>query len=263
MDTVEELLPAYALDALGPEERLLVERALEYEPRYRAMLAEYQETVAQLSADHTLSVPAAALRDRIMASLPRSSRPVRLVRPVASVPLPRAVWAIAAALVIAVLGLGSLSFVQMQRVGNLEHQMDYVQREAESTDTRLRQQLALTYWISRPEASLAAMEAMSEPVDDRTQAIGMIFYRPDGVRVLMAMNLDGDKDHRAYRAWLWDKNGQALNLTSFEVDKYGYALVPLELPSDMDEMSSVSVHEDSPSAPEQPMGQAILAASFE
>ena len=40
-DAIEELLPAYALNALEPEERDLVERALEREPRYQALLAVY------------------------------------------------------------------------------------------------------------------------------------------------------------------------------------------------------------------------------
>ncbi|MEE8518110.1 MAG: zf-HC2 domain-containing protein, partial [Dehalococcoidia bacterium] len=34
-DAIEELLPAYALNALDPEERALVEAALEREPRYQ------------------------------------------------------------------------------------------------------------------------------------------------------------------------------------------------------------------------------------
>ena len=42
-DPIEELLPAYALNALDAEERQLVERALEREPRYEALLAGYLE----------------------------------------------------------------------------------------------------------------------------------------------------------------------------------------------------------------------------
>ena len=49
MDTIEELLPGYALNALDSDDRVRVERALEREPRYQAVLRDYLEGAAALA----------------------------------------------------------------------------------------------------------------------------------------------------------------------------------------------------------------------
>ena len=64
---LEELLGAYALDALEPDERADVEAFLAHEPDLALEAAHLQTAAVLLAADHTVE-PAASLRDNTLAS---------------------------------------------------------------------------------------------------------------------------------------------------------------------------------------------------
>jgi uncharacterized protein (TIGR03083 family) len=64
---LEELLGAYALDALEPDERADVEAVLAHEPDLARKAAHLQTAAVLLAADHTVE-PAASLRDSAIAS---------------------------------------------------------------------------------------------------------------------------------------------------------------------------------------------------
>lgn len=65
----EELLVAYALDALEPEERTMVEEQLSASPEYRRQLAAYEDTLVGLAALSPVVEEPVGHRERMMAKL--------------------------------------------------------------------------------------------------------------------------------------------------------------------------------------------------
>ena len=147
-DRIEELLPAYALNALDADERKLVESALAASPRYRAALAEYLEGFAQLAESQVVLLPSLDLRDRIMAAA-GAQGPARLAtergRRERPRPAFRGLWATAAAVAASVLvfvGLGGLAVAQSFRVNDLEAEMEGLSVSAAATQASLDGQRA-------------------------------------------------------------------------------------------------------------------------
>ena len=142
-DSVEELLPAYALNALDADERSLVERALADSPRYRAALAEYLEGFAQLAESQVVLLPSLDLRDRIMAAAGVRG-PARLATERGRRESPRrmfrGLWVAAAASVLVFVGLGGLATAQSFRVNDLEAEMEGLTAAAASTQASLNGQ---------------------------------------------------------------------------------------------------------------------------
>ena len=141
---IEELLPAYALNALDTDERNLVERALDASPRYRAALAGYLEGFAQLAESQVVLLPSLDLRDRIMAAA-GAQGPARLATERGRRESPprrtsRGLWAAAAASALVFLGLGGVAMTQSFRVNDLEAEMEGLTASAAVTQASLQGQ---------------------------------------------------------------------------------------------------------------------------
>ena len=144
-DSIEELLPAYALNALDADERELVERALADSPRYRAALADYLEGFAQLAESQVVLLPSLDLRDRILAAA-GAQGPARLAAERGRRESPRrafrGLWAAAAASALVFFGLGGLAMTQSFRVNDLEAEMQDLSASAAATQASLDDQQA-------------------------------------------------------------------------------------------------------------------------
>ena len=160
IDAIEALLPSYALNALDEEETLIVERALAEEPRYRALLEEHLESLSVLARSHAPAIPSASVREGLMSRVrgvpsepePASERAAaRSGRGV-----PRAFWGIAAALVVAVVGMGAFSTVQQQRVVELQDEVGVVSAEAKDARSEL---MSFTEMVARPGATTKQLRA--------------------------------------------------------------------------------------------------------
>ena len=228
-DPIEELLPGYALNALEPEERERVERALEREPRYRAMLAELLAGVSVLHASHQPAIPSAALRERVMTSATKF-RDETPPKP-SGVTVPKAFWGLAASLVLAVVSMAVVAFVQQQRVGDLESDMQVLVEEAARTDIKLQRSVELAALATQPGLSTATvLLPLEAPQPPQEPEFGILFSRADGKRVLWVSNLDPLPDGMVYQAWLWEDRTHAYSVAIFEADELGQALVPMLMP---------------------------------
>jgi anti-sigma-K factor RskA len=226
-DPIEDLLPGYALNALEPDEYDRVEAALEREPRYLALLADYLEAAAALSTAHQPAVPSAALRDRVLGHATADAAPkagFALGGGGSRVPL--AFWGVAAAFLIAAFGLGSLSVLQQQRVGELEAEMDALTVEAAETENMIQEQRDLTALAVQPGVSRASLQSrVPEPSSSREAASVVWLKDEQGTFFLMAMGLPVPPDGFTYQAWLLDGD-EVHSVGMFDVDETGYALIP-------------------------------------
>lgn len=197
-DDIAELLGAYALNAVDPDERALVDAHLADCPRCRAELHDHAEVAAMLG--NTGGDAPEGLWDRIASTLEESPPPMRLTLPPRQaaestgrvVPLTArrrtggrlavAALGMAAALLIGVLGA---------KVVQQDDELDRINAALEA-DTLLS---AANVALLDPKA---AMTTLTSP-DGRLQASAVVL--PDGTGFLMADDLPGLEDARTYQLW--------------------------------------------------------------
>lgn len=273
-DDVADLLPAYALGALDAADALVVERALDREPSYRELLEQHLESTAALAGSHALAVPSSQVRERIMGR----------VRPLASAPavraaprVPFALLGVAAALAVAVMGLGAFSTVQQQRVTQLQGEVDVVTAEAEGArsdlvgltdlvaDNVAMTQLTPAQPIAQPESTAGSPDdssgggEWSEEQDilyHARNARGILITRPDGQGVLVVRGLRALEPGYIYRAWWWDAEHRTKSAAVFTVGDDGYAWV--RLLGDVDGMSRLGVSVESEMGAVEPGPELVL-----
>lgn len=98
-----DLLPAYVLDALDDDERLLVDEELAASEALRDQYRRYQSTVDVLAAPTPLTVPPPALRDRVLALAGAEHEPVSIADRRSR--MTRLALGLAAALILALAGV--------------------------------------------------------------------------------------------------------------------------------------------------------------
>lgn len=276
-DDVADLLPAYALGALDEADELVVERALDREPRYREMLQEHLESVAVLAGSHALAVPSAEVRQRIMTRVLPMAAPEPVVRPAPRVPF--ALLGVAAALAVAVVGLGAFSTVQQQRVVQLQDEVDVVTAEAEGARSNLvglsdmvADSVAMT--ALTPAQRIEQSGAPEEGADDAggvskwseredawfhgRKARGILITRPDGESMLLVRGLPALEPGLTYRAWWWDDAHETKSAGVFTVGDGGYAWV--RLVGDVNAMRRLGVSVESEMGALEPGPDLVLHA---
>ena len=231
-DEIADLLPAYALGALDAADALVVERALDREPRYREMLEQHIESVAALAGSHTFAVPSSEVRERIMGRV-RGSVAAPVARPAPRVPF--SLLGVAAVLAMAVVGLGAFSTVQQQRVVQLQGEVDVVTAEAEGVRSDL---MGLSDMVAdsvamtplTPAQPIAQTEEAPKEQEVRygaRHARGILITRPDGQSMLVVKGLRTLEPGLIYRAWWWDEDHRTKHAAVFTVGDDGYAWVQL------------------------------------
>jgi anti-sigma-K factor RskA len=188
---LNELLGAYALDAVDDDEREQLDEYLARTPEARVLVAEYRETAALLAHSGTEAPP--GLWERISQSLeeepPRlatappagvatlESRRSRLARRVAAV----------AAVAAAVLVVGTVTVKIVQQ----DDRIDELDREAEAGAV-----LAAAETASRdPSATRTAMASTDGTLEARVVRL------PDGDGFLVENNLPALPSDRTYQLW--------------------------------------------------------------
>ena len=187
-EEIQELLGAYALDAVDPDEAAVIEDHLRDCPRCRAEVAQHRETAALLANAHA-EAPA-ALWDRVAASLEETPPPIDLERVVPLQPRARAgrprlglpAVAVAAAVVIAL----AVGLVAQDR------RLDRVQATMEE---RGRASVALAAF-DHPDAR----DIVLRSGDGRVQLRAVVL--PDGTGYLLADALPGLESGRTYQLWV-------------------------------------------------------------
>lgn len=266
-DPIEELMPAYALNALEPEERERVERALAEDERYRDALQQYLEAATALSTAHVSQPVSEDLRHRVLAAIedPPASR-ARLEDGRGLLwRLPRSLAAAWSAAAVFLLGLGALSgyvLVQQDRVHDLEVGFTQTQLAMEdqqqALETALSSQQALAdelsegmartkvqfqiqqtavYWAARPGVETIVLRSSEDP-----PSRAMLMLNADHTRgLLMALGLRPLHEASSYQAWLWRKDGTATSVAVFTPDETGAAQVMVLADEDMTSYEALTV----------------------
>ena len=182
---IEELLGAFALDAVDANEATVIETHLRNCPRCRAEVAAHRETAALLVEDRV--EPPADLWDKLAAGLEEPPPPIDLsrfsqARSAGGRLTPR--WLAIAASVAAVLGLGTFGLQQQRQVDKVE--------AALSSQAVAVEALAA---FNDPAARLATLRS-----GDGTAQVRAVLL-PDGAGYVLADRLPTLPQGQAYQLW--------------------------------------------------------------
>ena len=289
----EELLDAYALDALDDEETALVESHLEICPRCQETLAGLQHATALLGQSVEQRQPPPATLPQIMDSLPLAEpvlagRSDRLsstglnIRP--------AVWALPLAAVV-VIALFSISLIMNLRISS---RMDQLEQENSTMTTRLDQSMTETRQVEQENSVLTArlnqlMVEESQLADSvrQTQVTNylsahpnteeLILEPPSGVRdshgvllvadggrnaVLMVSNMEQLPPLRAYQVWLVREGSHRVAVGQIQVDSNGWGTLTLHPPEPLFRFHWVNLtieeSEEERAGPDKPVEKMVL-----
>ena len=196
-EELQQLLGAYAVDAVDADEAAAIEAHLGECPRCRAEVAELREVAALLS--HSGADAPQGVWDRIASSLTEPPPPLRLEvqrgrRLSHRRLLPAAAMAVAAAALV-VMGLGLL---------RLRGQVDDLRNTRAHANDTTQVALAATEALSSPDARIARLAG------DRGQ-IAVAVVRSNGQAYFLGASLP-NLDHRIYELWGATASGQVTSL---------------------------------------------------
>ncbi|HEU4327085.1 MAG TPA: anti-sigma factor [Roseiflexaceae bacterium] len=221
-DEILDLLTAYALDALEPEEIARVDSLLEQHPEWHQTLAELRATAALLPYGLPQAEPPPSLRRRTLDHATGRAPRLPLQRPAA--PLRR--W---------LLALGGLAAVALLAAGLAWAQLGAAQTELARTQADLATARAE---LTRAQADLAAAQsaqrrvaevlALSEPLVTMSGpgGRGTVLRAPSG-ETLVAAQLPQLAQGRVYQLWLIQGSGAPVSGGTFTVDEQGFGLLRL------------------------------------
>ena len=243
---VDDLIPAYALGALEPDERLSVEAHLD-ECAYCARLARgHMEAAAALAMAVPPMTPSPALRARIMSSLDARAERAPTLDARRSHFRIRVRWPAAAVAVAASFGLivlGSLVAMVIDLRGDLR-----------DMGSRLNEQRAFTYTVALPGTETMMLES----ADQASKARGMLMASKDHTwALLVSERMAPVHESMGYQVWLV-KGGERTSGGVFTVDEGGYGQLFIKFPVPMDELTRIGVTLEPRGGSAAPTSPAVL-----
>jgi anti-sigma-K factor RskA len=268
----DELLGAYALDALDDEEASLVEAHLEVCPQCRESVQQFQNATALLGLSVERQEPPPRLQSRVMNSLPEltlaaSAAPIRPAarhsRPTTS----KWVIPLAAAIVLSLFGVSlamnrnvasrvdrleeanstvtaqlSQSMAQVQRLEQensvLAGRLNQAAARDEQILSTVHQIQAASYLSSHPNTQPLVLEP---PVGSSSGSQGVLLVGEGGQKaLLMVSNMEQPPPLRSYQVWLV-RGGQRMPVGQLQVDSSGWGSLYLTPPASLFEFEWVSL----------------------
>jgi anti-sigma-K factor RskA len=261
-DDILDLLTAYALDALEPEEITHVHALLARHPELRTTLAELRSTVDILPHGLPEAAPAPELRQRVLDyATGRAER-----QPAAPVALPRRVrgWLLSlgglatAALVAAAIGWGQAATLRgdlaQTQAELVRSRGDLAQTQAELV--RSRGDLAQTQAeLVRSHEDLATVQAVVASLQGTSGQGTMV--RTSAGNTVFVVKLPQLEPGRTYQLWRMHEDIAPLSVGLFTVDQHGYATLDLGEQPQIGEI--VGVTDEPQGGSPGPTGEPLIA----
>ena len=263
----EDLLEAFALDALEPEEEQSVLDHLESCMRCSGLAAEYLETGAVLASTVSQASPSADLQARLMEAI----EPVQVSAPAAPVAVSRQPqswsrvfsgmgrrWSRALMPVTALAAVAIAAFLiteNVQMTGEMDGMMaENVQLQESLNESRATAEAQLAQAsnaIIQMQGDLQFLKnTLAQPGN---QSLSMDTMQPGGgshgvlvlagdksAAVIMASGLEALQEDAAYHVWMMER-GQRTWAGSMEVDENGWGTMAFALTSGSSEIDAVQI----------------------
>jgi anti-sigma-K factor RskA len=261
----QELVTAYALDALDPSEERALTEHLELCSECRAELTQMRDTAASLATAAPAAVPGDHVRQQILQRIRSESRPAQ-ARP-AVVPLKQSFGAwttvlrLAAAVAFVALLLGIIILwrrdaAARKELARLSNQVGAQQQELQSEHERLAHQGEALRLLTSPEAKTMALAGTNAVQSARAS---FVYDQRSGQGILMIEGLPPTPADKAYEVWFIPKGQSPIPGPTFTVSD-GQALVSHTLPSEARSPAVVAVTLEPKGGSEAPTGPVYLAS---
>ncbi len=229
---VFDLLPAYALGCLGPEEEAQVNRHLAFCSTCRIELTGYERLTGDLALAIPEVAPPAHLKRRLTTAIqPAASQPVRSLAGLWARP---ALWGAAVGLVL-LLVLGGANLWLWQRINTLEQRLEPAGMRS---------------------VALAGTEAAP-------QASGLLIISHDGNHgTLVVADLPPLPPDQQYQLWL-TKNGGRVSGAVFSVDPEGYGAELISSPEPLSSYAACGISIEPAGGSPAPTGPRVMSGSLE
>ena len=227
---VEERLPAYALNALSPEEAGQVEAHLDACPWCTALLREHLQVAAGLAGAAERLQPPRELRERTIRAALQGSRQRRMPgeRPLS--PHRVALGAAATVAVLLFAGVIAVGFLTYDQIHDLERenaklaaQVSQLSHEDQKLVDMFLEQRLMSYIMAAPDKQVLTLQAARGV--PHAQGV-LLIASPGGTGILMAKGLEPSSGDEAYHVWL-ENNGQRITAGRLSVDDTGWGVLTL------------------------------------
>jgi hypothetical protein len=232
-DAAAELLPAYALDALDPEEMQAVRTHVATCARCRAELADYNQVVDALGTVAPVASPPSALRSRLLTSAasasPPNNRPPQSVSPIA---LNRS----SRRLRVVTFGLAAAAVVLLAATVVLAAML------RDATDQRNQavtgQQAFVTYLSSGGQVE--SMTGLTASDYGTSQGRARLMTAPGKPPMVVVGDCPPTTKDRVYRVWLAE-NGKRTLLGELDVTAQGNGWYTIDIPASVTSFDTVGI----------------------
>ena len=291
-EEILELLPAFVVGALDPDEMLAVDEYLQAHPDMMARLHEVESTIATLAyAAPPQPLPKPLLSKvmrRAQASLPPKSQPLPAARAQSSAgrvgpsqPAPQqggladfgAWWRTRGVYALALTGTALFALVLAFAMAQTVEQVDALRRQVmalnqqlasiQSENAQLRDQnIRLQEELESNQSQLAALAGAREAValggtDAAPRASGMLFVN-ENQGTLVLHNLSGLEPSQTYQLWLIPPDGAPVPAGLLGQAGGPVETIPVQLPSTLDGVAAVGVSVEPPEGSPTPTGPIVL-----
>lgn len=239
---IQELIPAFVINALEPDEMRRVEAHLRTCVECHGIADEYRRVPAALALSAPQFAPPTELRARTLRRAQSDSLPQHFRgEHVRESRFRFSPWLAAAALVVALLGLGLGVWQDRELYRELIAQRDL---------------LTVIAYAEGPTQDVPATAADS-------RATGKLYLDPDSaVAALIAVNMPLLDNAHEYHLWLRQLDGNLVGAGRFRVDGEGNGWLLIRAPKHLADYNEVSVSVESNGTSDQRSGQIILQTAF-
>jgi anti-sigma-K factor RskA len=245
MPHVDDLLDAYALGALDPEDVDLVERHIEVCDTCRSLLESSRQTAEELLLVAPQVAPPPELRERILArirSLPANEQPGRQFSTETTSSEDQQA---------STLATSTAAPSRLSRLAQLFFGGSGVERDTEGR--------ALRELLSEPDCRIWEVVGTQEAPDASARLVGT-HSRQDAV--LVARGLRSAGSGKAYQVWFL-AGGKPLPASLFTVDRRGRGSALVRMTAPVDSFDTVAVTPEPEGGSPAPTGPIVLAGALE
>jgi anti-sigma-K factor RskA len=256
-ESPEDLVAAYALGALGPEEARAFEAFLAHSPEAQRQVGEYRDVAALLALAGPETGPSPDLRDRVLERI-RSQKvePLTVPTPSRSARPAPAVWLALAASLLAAVGLGANLVSTRGRLAAVETELAARGQALAETQQQLSAREATLNSILEPGVQLFQLTSTGDP----DPGIQLFWDRQRHKAILHGFRLKPVPAGQAYQLW-FIKDGKPVPSVTFKPESSGHAKVEqIQVPADGDvSAAAVTVEPEAGSA--QPTSAIVLVGA--
>ena len=259
----EELLPAYALDALSPEEEASVEGHLEVCPWCPALLQQHLQVATALAQAAEPSPPPQGLRTSILRQVERQSLP----RDRSARGLPRmaqvALGAAASVVVLLLSGIVAVGILTSRQMDDLQRentaltvQVSQLAHKDEKIVDMFQEQRSVNYVMASLDLDRQVLPLQGGEEVPRAEGM-LLIASQGGTGVLMVRGLEPSSRDNEYHVWL-ERDGHLFIVGRLSVDDTGWGTLTLWPEQPITFFRKVWVTAEAASSTSGPKGSPVL-----